>query len=190
MAFAIASKFGLPIYMLNFGNITEERLIDLFGQLPRRCIVLLEDIDCIGISRKYEVSSTSAHGTMVDGFRNASRAERESQALSLSALLNAIDGVAAPEGHILIMTTNHPEHLDPALIRPGRVDMQVAFGYDKTKKIRESYSALFMEFPMISLAWPFPKSLRAAFLKARSQRQRFRATCYSTRRVLKTQSGM
>lgn len=72
MAFAIASKFGLPIYMLNFGNITEERLIDLFGQLPRRCIVLLEDIDCIGISRKYEVSSTSAHGTMVDGFRNAS----------------------------------------------------------------------------------------------------------------------
>lgn len=72
-----------------------------------------------------------------------SRAERESQALSLSALLNAIDGVAAPEGHILIMTTNHPEHLDPALIRPGRVDMQVAFGYANKKDSRELFCTIY-----------------------------------------------
>ncbi|KAF0691357.1 hypothetical protein As57867_017338, partial [Aphanomyces stellatus] len=41
--------------------------------------------------------------------------------LNLSGLLNVLDGVVDSPGRILIMTTNHPEKLDPALIRPGRV---------------------------------------------------------------------
>lgn len=49
------------------------------------------------------------------------------ESISLSGLLNAIDGVASHEGRILIMTTNKPESLDEALIRPGRVDVQVGF---------------------------------------------------------------
>ena len=44
--------------------------------------------------------------------------------VSLSTLLNVLDGLASPEGRLLIMTTNHIECLDPALIRPGRVDMK------------------------------------------------------------------
>lgn len=47
--------------------------------------------------------------------------------LSLSGLLNAIDGVWAQEGRILIMTSNFPEHLDAAVLRPGRVDRQIEF---------------------------------------------------------------
>jgi SpoVK/Ycf46/Vps4 family AAA+-type ATPase len=47
--------------------------------------------------------------------------------VSLSGLLNAIDGVAAPEGHILIMTTNKPEKLDEALVRSGRISVRVSF---------------------------------------------------------------
>jgi len=49
-------------------------------------------------------------------------------ALSLSGLLNILDGVASQEGRILIMTTNHIEKLDKALIRPGRVDRTLHFG--------------------------------------------------------------
>lgn len=48
--------------------------------------------------------------------------------VSLSALLNVIDGVASQEGQLLIMTTNHTERLDDTLIRPRRVDMKVEFG--------------------------------------------------------------
>ncbi len=44
--------------------------------------------------------------------------------LTLSGLLNAIDGVTSTEGRILFMTTNYEERLDPALIRPGRVDFK------------------------------------------------------------------
>ncbi|EDN05939.1 predicted protein [Histoplasma mississippiense (nom. inval.)] len=47
--------------------------------------------------------------------------------VSLSALLNALDGVSSQEGRLLIMTTNHIERLDDALIRPGRVERKVLF---------------------------------------------------------------
>ena len=58
--------------------------------------------------------------------------------ISLSALLNIIDGVAATEGRVLIMTTNHIEKLDPALIRPGRVDMTVKFDLATTDMITQT----------------------------------------------------
>jgi hypothetical protein len=49
--------------------------------------------------------------------------------LTLSGLLNVLDGVVDTPGRILIMTTNHPEMLDPALIRPGRIDKKIMLGY-------------------------------------------------------------
>jgi mitochondrial chaperone BCS1 len=47
--------------------------------------------------------------------------------LTLSYILNLIDGVLEQPGRILVITTNHPEKLDSALIRPGRIDMKVHF---------------------------------------------------------------
>lgn len=47
--------------------------------------------------------------------------------VTLSYLLNLLDGVNENEGRILIMTTNCPDQLDPALIRPGRIDIVVDF---------------------------------------------------------------
>ena len=49
--------------------------------------------------------------------------------VSLAGLLNALDGVGASEGRLLFATTNHIERLDPALKRPGRMDVQVHFGW-------------------------------------------------------------
>ena len=49
--------------------------------------------------------------------------------LNLTGLLNALDGVVETPGRIVIMTTNHPEMLDPALIRPGRMDKQLELGF-------------------------------------------------------------
>lgn len=49
-------------------------------------------------------------------------ASRYQSSVTFSGFLNAIDGVASGEERIIFMTTNHVEQLDPALIRPGRVD--------------------------------------------------------------------
>ena len=49
--------------------------------------------------------------------------------LSLSGLLNVLEGGVDTPGRIIVMTTNHPEMLDPALIRPGRVDKKLLLGH-------------------------------------------------------------
>lgn len=51
--------------------------------------------------------------------------------LTLSGILNVIDGVIDCPQRMLIVTTNHPEKLDPALIRPGRINIRVHLGYAK-----------------------------------------------------------
>lgn len=47
--------------------------------------------------------------------------------LNLSCILNTIDGVLEQSGRILIITSNHPNMIDEALLRPGRIDMKVHF---------------------------------------------------------------
>jgi len=62
--------------------------------------------------------------------------------LTLSHILNIIDGLLEGHGRILIITTNQPEKLDSALIRPGRVDMKVHFDWctsEDTRKIIEMF---------------------------------------------------
>ncbi|KAK4934393.1 hypothetical protein LTR10_024330 [Elasticomyces elasticus] len=137
MSFALAGVFGLPIFCLSLSDssMTKEDMKSLLNMLSPWCIVLLEDIDSAGVSRQrtqrsdkgIPISKESAK--YVDQKSSEDRApsgdlQRPSDSkISLSGLLNAIDGVAAAEGRVLIMTTNYRDQLDEALVRPGRVDM-------------------------------------------------------------------
>eukprot|EP00928_Gymnodinium_smaydae_P062164 TRINITY_DN46085_c0_g1_i1.p1 TRINITY_DN46085_c0_g1~~TRINITY_DN46085_c0_g1_i1.p1 ORF type:complete len:682 (-),score=93.04 TRINITY_DN46085_c0_g1_i1:99-2078(-) len=56
-------------------------------------------------------------------------------ALNLAGLLNVLDGVVDSPARIVVMTTNHPEKLDPALIRPGRINFAIELGYMKPKPL-------------------------------------------------------
>jgi len=69
--------------------------------------VLIEDVDA-AFNKRVQ--------TTADGYQSS---------VTFSGFLNALDGVASGEERIIFMTTNHPEELDPALIRPGRVDLTV-----------------------------------------------------------------
>lgn len=86
-------------------------------------VVLIEDIDAVdcGQERRPQMNLTPAN---VGG---PATPQAQSTGISTSGLLNAIDGVAARDGRILIITTNHADKLDEALIRPGRVDMRCHF---------------------------------------------------------------
>ena len=90
----------------------------------------MEDVDAIFIER------TGAH---------------KGEGVSFSGLLNAIDGVAAQEGRIFFMTTNHIDKLDPALVRPGRCDVKVSDAifvnfYETIFKILKSFINFFFTF--------------------------------------------
>lgn len=203
LSFALAGVFGLDIFVISLlePTLTEEDMLALFNSLPRRCVVLLEDIDTAGLARTNEekegeeerlevqhVNDSSAvkTTTTTDGDPNkeggggggrrrkqggggaggnentaggggpndwkvsdlARELKRgpwsdEKKGISLSGLLNAIDGVASHEGRVLIMTTNKPEALDDALIRPGRVDLQVAFTNATNDQARELFERMY-----------------------------------------------
>jgi mitochondrial chaperone BCS1 len=139
--------------------LTEEDLGQLFTSLPRRCVVLLEDIDTAGLIRtdtedKSSSTEKSASASKDESFKvsdlakalkkaNEATEEEKKKGISLSGLLNAIDGVASHEGRVLVMTTNKPEKLDDALIRPGRVDLQVAFGNATQSQINELFVRMY-----------------------------------------------
>jgi chaperone BCS1 len=139
LSLALAGHFKMRIYIVSLSSVTanEENLASLFAELPRRCVVLLEDIDTAGLThtrdenRPGEINNTNdGNDAMVPGqvTKGASNNNNPNTGrLSLSGLLNILDGVASQEGRVLIMTTNHIEKLDKALIRPGRVDMIVKF---------------------------------------------------------------
>merc|ERR1712025_578802 len=65
------------------------------------------------------------------------------QKLTLANLLEVLDGVMEMEGRMLIITTNYPEKLDKALIRPGRIDMKVHFGPMNGENIIRMYKHFF-----------------------------------------------
>eukprot|EP01134_Creolimax_fragrantissima_P003304 CFRG3304T1 len=108
---ALAGALNLNIYVVNISapSLTDELLSDLLcGSAPDRCILLLEDVDHAFVS--------SSSGGRKDDIKSSQ--------VTFSGLLNAIDGVAAQEGRLLILTTNNPQRLAPALIRPGRIDVR------------------------------------------------------------------
>ncbi|KAF5386353.1 hypothetical protein D9757_006641 [Collybiopsis confluens] len=128
---SLAGELGLDIYVVSLSSkgMSDNTLTTLMGAVPSRCILLLEDLDAAftrSVSR--DSSSTGAPKEATASTTAAATPEvSDGSTLSLSGLLNSLDGVAAAEGRLLFATTNHIERLDPALSRPGRMDVWVNF---------------------------------------------------------------
>lgn len=110
---ALAGELDYSVAMVNLSEIgvTDDKLAFLLTKLPERTILLLEDVDSAFLNRRKKEA---------DGYGGPT--------VTFSGLLNALDGLSAGEERIAFLTTNHVELLDPALIRPGRVDMMVRIG--------------------------------------------------------------
>ncbi|KAF7289120.1 BCS1-N domain-containing protein [Mycena chlorophos] len=130
---SLAGELGLDIYVVSLSakGMSDNTLTTLMGNVPSRCIVLLEDLDAAFTRSVSRDSSSTGAPTSSSSTSTAKEKEKEAESdgstLSLSGLLNSLDGVAAAEGRLLFATTNHIERLDPALSRPGRMDVWVNF---------------------------------------------------------------
>jgi SpoVK/Ycf46/Vps4 family AAA+-type ATPase len=78
------------------------------------------------------------------------RGEEDPDALNLSGILNVIDGVVDSPGRIIIITTNQPEKLDEALIRPGRIDQVIHLGYITYEQVVEMLNHYYVSCPLSS----------------------------------------
>lgn len=108
-------KYNICVLNLNERGLTDDRLNHLMSTAPPRSLILLEDVDAAFIKRDPKMDHYS---------------------VTFSGLLNALDGVASTEERITFMTTNHLHRLDPALVRPGRVDLKEEIGLASAHQIR------------------------------------------------------
>ena len=99
LVIALAGELGLSVAVLSLSNrlMSDESLRTMVDDLPVATILLIEDVDCVFKENRGTSSDTG---------------------VTLSGLLNALDGVSSREGRVLFLTTNHPERLDPALSAP------------------------------------------------------------------------
>jgi chaperone BCS1 len=140
LSLALAGMFGLELYLLHMPSVRSDAHLErLFISLPPRCIVLLEDIDAIGVRRRKRPSggggddsdsedSEEENDRTKSALKQIQQRSPARQDVSLSGLLNVLDGVASQEGRIVVMTSNFGDQLDSALVRPGRIDKMIFLG--------------------------------------------------------------
>jgi chaperone BCS1 len=127
LVLALAGYLSKPIYVLNLGSLVNDNdLIEAVTTVPEHGIFLIEDIDAAvaTAARTVKEETKFIHSSGLP----MSKPQEETHCITLSGLLNAIDGTFSRDGRILIMTTNHPEKIDPALIRKGRADVREHIG--------------------------------------------------------------
>jgi chaperone BCS1 len=123
----LSSYFKSNVYMLKLSDMSDTSLREAVTGVEPNSFLVIEDIDCIKASHKRTKKSDS----------------EAKKGVTLSGLLNVIDGVFSPPGAIFVMTTNHKEKLDPALIRPGRIDLQLNITYATNDQKKALYRRFF-----------------------------------------------
>ncbi|KAE8687941.1 lipoxygenase 6, choloroplastic [Hibiscus syriacus] len=121
---AMANYLKFDVYDLELTGLSNSQLRGLLISTRNRSMVVIEDIDC-SIEFKNRQSERFELGEY-DGYE-----EDTNEQLTLSGLLNFIDGLWSSCGdeRIIVFTTNHKDKLDPALLRPGRMDMHIHLSY-------------------------------------------------------------
>ena len=161
LAFALACYFGFSLYVLNLNSIgNDEKLIESFSEIPKDSLLLLEDIDVMNSTSARNENFKEPKLTENDIFSGNPKEDKKDNSfgITLSGLLNAMDGVMSSEDRITIMTTNNPEILDKALLRAGRIDKKYRISYPEEEIKKEMFYRFFpdaseSDFQDISKNW-------------------------------------
>lgn len=131
---ALAGRFERNIYFLNMitsREMDDTTLSSAVMQVPPGSIVVLEDVDSL--------------------FTHHAESATQSQ-LTLSGVLNALDGVATPAGQLIVLTANSVEKLDPALVRTGRVDLMIEFKDANSEQMELIFQQFYPDAPKAQCA--------------------------------------
>ncbi|KAJ1688083.1 hypothetical protein LUZ63_019473 [Rhynchospora breviuscula] len=133
MISAIANFLEYDVYDLELTAVkTNTELRKIFIETTGKSIIVIEDIDCsLDLTNKRKEKKKEKDDEEKEKLLPGQEEKDDNSKLTLSGLLNFIDGLWSACGgeRILIFTTNHPEKLDEALIRRGRMDMRIEMSY-------------------------------------------------------------
>ncbi|KAF7365564.1 hypothetical protein MVEN_00429700 [Mycena venus] len=136
---AVAGILNLEIHSFSLSSafVDDAFLQRATATIPKRSIVLVEDIDCALPSREDDDDSDVGSPVRHDRPRRSG--------VTLSGLLNMIDGIGSEEGKLFFATTNYIDRLDPALMRPGRIDRRIRYTLATGAQARGLYERLFKD---------------------------------------------
>ncbi|KAJ7083014.1 P-loop containing nucleoside triphosphate hydrolase protein [Mycena epipterygia] len=136
---AVAGELNLEIHSFSLSSafVDDAFLQRAVATIPKRSIVLVEDIDCVLPSREEDDDS--------DGGSPVRRERARHGGVTLSGLLNMIDGIGSEEGKLFFATTNYVDRLDPALMRPGRIDRRIRYTLATGAQARRLFERLFKD---------------------------------------------
>lgn len=147
---ALAYKFKRDVAVLKLHSMSDSSLPLAISKVDKNAIIAIEDFDTTEATKSRTKESNSL------GFLS------EDIGLNLSTILNTLDGLAELDGQIIIMTTNHLEKLDTALIRSARVDLLLEVKRLHLKEVQE-YCRL--AYPDITLDIPLDVSITGCKLQ-------------------------
>ena len=143
MGGVLAGLFGLDIYVLSLGmkSLTDEKFAELMRYLPDRGCLFLDDVGANPNfhSRQSQTDGSpnfDEHGHPVHGFQ-----------MTLSCLLGSLQGIPTRGHRLVILTDNHPERLDDALLRGGRIDKRYNFTLATRQLMEGQFEFLYREIP-------------------------------------------
>jgi mitochondrial chaperone BCS1 len=161
---AVAERFAMSIYAINLAHFNNRSLVSAMNEVEQNSVILFEDIDCMksGDARPHSDEASRTPQAKSPG------AKDDRFGVTLSGLLNALDGFSAPDNVLFIMTSNQIEVLDPALLRPGRIDYRLYLGKATGHQKIELYRRFFPHAPPVE-AQSFVESNPAAETMAEFQ---------------------
>jgi len=167
MASVLCTALGLPLYILTLSDrsMNDSQLERLMNSTLQPSLILIEDVDCAGqamgprdVFRRRQGAGGGASGAgtgagagaaggpdgdMDFAFGCGGMGGGGGGGITISGMLNALDGMSAPQGRIVMLTTNHKNNLDKALVRPGRCDIVQHLGGAVRVQVAEMFRRRF-----------------------------------------------
>ena len=153
---AFASHFKMNLCVLNLSGMSDAGLQKALSSAPVNSLVVIEDFDSTDATQArssllpYARASNSDDAPTDAGSGNITAASsviagvpEKFSFLTLSGILNSLDGVVALDETIIILTSNVIDQLDPAILRPGRIDHIIELKYLESPEVHDYLTLMF-----------------------------------------------
>jgi len=151
---ALASHYNKNLCLVNLAAMSDGSLESALATAPANSIIAMEDFDSSSATaaRAVNESPSRQSDTLSPVIPNLLTPAKENGlgmglGLTLSGLLNALDGLLSLDGRVIILTTNHVVQMDPALLRKGRIDLTEEIVAMDDAVIRRYIRHMFPEYP-------------------------------------------
>lgn len=145
---ALASHFEMHLCVLNLSTMSDWGFQRALSTAPANSIVVIEDCDSASATktRSSLIPMLNVSDTLTDNNTRelgGQLLEKPASCLTLSGILNSLDGVVALDGTIVILTSNVLNDIDPAILRPGRVDRIVELKHLDNPEVHDYIQLMF-----------------------------------------------